>query len=125
MVPQGRAVRDRRIRESAGAGVAVIGARGRNLSTDAESLDARVARKSSAQLRWAQIVESWPARQLRQFHSGGGFELGDRLRTTLDLDGSHAHRARGLQVAAEVVEIDARGGRHAELLAHHHIDTRI
>src|SRR5690606_25038318 len=42
-----------------------------------------------------------------------------------DLDGVHAHFAGGLQVDAEIVEIDAGLGSHAERIAHHLVDARV
>ncbi|MEH2480241.1 hypothetical protein V1282_003598 [Nitrobacteraceae bacterium AZCC 2146] len=47
---------------------------------------------------------------LPQLQSRRGFKLGDGLFRARDLDRGHAHFARGLQVDAEVVEIDAIAG---------------
>ena len=62
---------------------------------------------------------------LDQLHSGGGFQFRNRLRPALHFDGGHPQSARGFQISAEVVEINACVRRYAERLAHHQVDARI
>ena len=50
---------------------------------------------------------SGTGRALEQRMTEGGFQIGERLRLGLDLDGCHAHGAGRLEVDAEIVEEDA------------------
>src|SRR5207245_5611268 len=52
-------------------------------------------------------------------------ELGDGGVGIDDLDGGHAHGARGLQVAADVVEEDGLGGLDRELVARQPVEARV
>ena len=52
-------------------------------------------------------------------------ELRDGLRRVEHLDGGHAHLARGLQIDAEIVKIDAVPGIDVQRLDHHLVDARV
>src|SRR5882724_4825509 len=86
----------------------------RRTSRAAASLRPR-ARPSPARPR-AHSAEHDPQRR---------FQLRKRGCRIFDFDGAHAHRLRGLEVGAQVVEIDGLFGSDAELRAHQLEKTRL